>query len=71
MEARRRKQSDRRGPATSDDRQRQAPFEEPGDAGTRAIARRAYELYVDRGRRDGQDWEDWFQAEREIRSVKA
>ena len=31
-----------------------------------AIARRAYELYEQRGRRDGQDQEDWFQAEREL-----
>ena len=27
---------------------------------------RAYELYVERGRADGRDLEDWFQTEREI-----
>ncbi len=28
-----------------------------------AIARRAYDLFEIRGRQDGHDWEDWFQAE--------
>jgi hypothetical protein len=27
---------------------------------------RAYEIYVERGQADGQDLEDWFQAEREV-----
>jgi hypothetical protein len=31
-----------------------------------AIERRAYELYEQRGREDGHDWEDWLQAEREL-----
>jgi len=31
------------------------------------IARRAYQLFEVRGRTDGQDWADWFQAERDIR----
>jgi hypothetical protein len=31
------------------------------------IARRAYELYEERGSQHGRDWEDWFQAERELR----
>jgi hypothetical protein len=30
------------------------------------IARRAYELYLARGREDGRDVEDWMQAEREL-----
>jgi hypothetical protein len=30
------------------------------------IAQRAYELYLSRGGRDGSDWEDWLQAEREL-----
>jgi len=30
------------------------------------IAARAYELYLARGGADGQDWEDWLAAEREI-----
>jgi hypothetical protein len=31
------------------------------------ISRRAYERYVERGREDGRDQEDWFEAERETR----
>jgi hypothetical protein len=31
------------------------------------IARRAYQLYEQRGGAHGRDWEDWFQAERELR----
>jgi hypothetical protein len=32
------------------------------------IARRAYELYLSRGREDGCDLDDWLQAERELRA---
>jgi hypothetical protein len=32
-----------------------------------AIARRAYELYRQRGSEHGRDWDDWLQAERELR----
>jgi hypothetical protein len=31
------------------------------------IARRAYELHERRGGRHGHDWDDWFEAERELR----
>ena len=31
------------------------------------VARRAYELYEQRGRRHGHDWDDWLKAERELR----
>lgn len=31
------------------------------------VARRAYERYEARGREDGRDMEDWFEAERELR----
>lgn len=31
------------------------------------IARRAYELYLERGGSHGQDWDDWLTAEREVR----
>jgi hypothetical protein len=31
------------------------------------IAQRAYEIYQSRGGTDGQDMEDWLQAERELR----
>jgi hypothetical protein len=30
------------------------------------ISSRAYELYVERGREDGRDLEDWLQAEMEV-----
>ena len=32
------------------------------------IARRAYEIYVQRGRLDGSDREDWRRAERELKA---
>jgi len=35
----------------------------------RDIARRAYELYMQRGGEDGHDLEDWLQAERELLSA--
>lgn len=31
------------------------------------VARRAYELYCDRGREDGHDIDDWLNAERKLR----
>jgi hypothetical protein len=31
------------------------------------IARRAYQLYEERGREHGHDWEDWFLAEHDLR----
>ncbi|HWY76795.1 MAG TPA: DUF2934 domain-containing protein [Verrucomicrobiae bacterium] len=34
-----------------------------------AIAKRAYELYLARGKADGQQLEDWIQAERELLAV--
>jgi hypothetical protein len=30
---------------------------------------RAYEIYVERGRTDGQDLEDWFQAEKDLTEI--
>jgi len=35
------------------------------------IAERAHEIYVDRGRADGSDLDDWLRAEREINSTPA
>ncbi|HSL23121.1 MAG TPA: DUF2934 domain-containing protein [Vicinamibacterales bacterium] len=35
------------------------------------IARRAYEIYTERGGRDGYDLDDWLQAERELRNARA
>jgi Protein of unknown function (DUF2934) len=36
-----------------------------------AIARRAYDIYVQRGGQNGQDVEDWLKAEKEISSKPA
>ena len=36
---------------------------------TGAIARRAYELYEQRGRGHGHDYEDWLLAERELQDA--
>jgi hypothetical protein len=33
----------------------------------REVQRRAYELYMERGGQPGQELEDWFQAERELK----
>ena len=33
------------------------------------IARRAFELYCERGREDGHDVDDWLNAERELREA--
>ena len=33
------------------------------------IARRAFELYCDRGRQGGHDFDDWLNAERELRDA--
>ena len=35
------------------------------------IRRRAYELYVERGREDGHEEEDWLRAKEEITSKKS
>jgi hypothetical protein len=40
-----------------------------GIAGHEDVERRAYDLYEQRGREDGHDWDDWFQAEREVLEV--
>lgn len=34
------------------------------------VARRAYELYEQRARADGCDWDDWFRAEHEFRQMR-
>jgi len=35
------------------------------------VARRAYDLYLARGREHGHDVDDWMQAERELRASSA
>lgn len=39
----------------------------PNEVRHEDVEHRAYELYEGRGREDGRDWDDWLQAEREIR----
>jgi hypothetical protein len=36
----------------------------------REIAKRAFELYCERGCKDGHDVEDWFRAERELKKAQ-
>lgn len=36
------------------------------DQNRERVARRAYERWEERGREDGRDQEDWFEAEREL-----
>ncbi|HZQ47296.1 MAG TPA: DUF2934 domain-containing protein [Verrucomicrobiae bacterium] len=44
-----------------------AAVEKPKPAPTRdEIARRAYEIYLARGKAGGRETEDWYQAEREL-----
>ena len=43
-------------------RPQRAPTRVPAEV----VARRAYEKFVARGGRHGDDWRDWFEAEREL-----
>jgi Protein of unknown function (DUF2934) len=54
------------GRARRHDAQTQPSFTESRPDADR-IAQRAYQRYEARGREDGHDMEDWFQAERELR----
>ena len=67
MSTPRRRSQDRRPPNQIADRN---PLESLAIEPTHDdIARRAYQLYEARGREQGRDWEDWFQAECELRHV--
>lgn len=50
--------------ATANDRRVKTAADVATDAD---VARRAYDLYLARGREDGHDVEDWLEAERELR----
>jgi len=43
----------------------------PTDVRHEEVERRAYELYEQRGREEGRDWDDWLQAEREMLGADA
>jgi hypothetical protein len=45
---------------------RPAAASEPATPDSTAIARRAFEIYCERGCKDGCDIQDWLQAEREL-----
>ena len=45
---------------------RPAATGEPVTPSSADIARRAFEIYCERGCRDGEDVQDWLQAEREL-----
>jgi hypothetical protein len=51
---------------TRSDRQSE-PFQSLTDSNPDRVAQRAYERYEARGREDGRDLEDWYEAERELR----
>ena len=44
-----------------------APVNQPVQVSETDIARRAYEIYCERGRQHGRELDDWLQAERELR----
>jgi len=67
MATQQRRKTETRRPSTSDGKSKPANSEvRPHPTSEDGIRARAYELYVQRGHRDGCDWEDWFQAEREL-----
>ena len=36
---------------------------------TQRVEKKAYELFAKRGFNNGHDWEDWFEAQREVESA--
>ena len=55
------------GTATASDRAPKALAQQTS-ATNNDVARRAYDLYLARGREHGHDVDDWMQAERELRA---
>ena len=51
--------------ATADGRAHQS-LTQPATVPNSDVARRAYDLYLARGRKDGHDVDDWLQSEREL-----
>ena len=43
-------------------------YKEFSETSEEDVRTRAYELYEARGREPGHEWDDWLQAEREVRS---
>ena len=61
--AKRRRRSTEETPAGSDDTQTLSIEPTPD-----TIRERAYQRYLDRGSSDGADFDDWIEAERELRN---
>ena len=55
----------------TDPNEREVRMKNPNDDPQDIIARRAYELFEERGREDGHDLDDWLQAERELQTQPA
>ena len=55
---------------TAADRSSTMPTDAVTNVTDEEIARRAYDLYLARGRQHGHDVEDWLQAERELRTQR-
>ena len=47
---------------------KQAAYAQPAASIEEVIALRAYEIYVERGKTDGNDVDDWLQAEYELKA---
>jgi hypothetical protein len=56
----------RKTAAAREPRRDASPAPAPALPAEQDIARRAYELFVERGCEHGQDWDDWLSAEREL-----
>ena len=66
-ETRRRSVGRRAASETADSPQHRIPGSGTQEVSGDAVALRAYELYERRGGEHGQDWDDWFRAEQDIR----
>lgn len=66
---RRRQETDNSPMSLDDSAATQGPESSRGDEDL--VARRAYQRYEERGREDGHDQDDWFEAEREITGAGA
>lgn len=75
MAEKRRRKSYVPSPSTADDSSRGPSTSiaavRPDQVADDAIARRAHELYEERGGGHGRDWDDWLEAEREFRSRRS
>lgn len=54
------------GPAGDDDKRATSMASEPSEE---EIRRRAYTRFLDRGATDGRDFDDWLEAERELKGL--